>query len=262
MVVADPFYLMVKHSGQTCKAEYLGPKKAVVSVTEDCVHSVDSSVSLGGKTVFSPSRSCLKHSLSDRENAFKLSHCKPSKEGDEVDFVQVKVSNNMYYVYCRGMTFVYGSSRHVECPSKVFKLPLTASFSLNGVTYKGQVMNLVYEEKEDPLLLEKVTWHLTPIVKWEEMEKVFPVFQPLDPNHWIHSDEGFWLSVGLAVIGVIVISGCITLSFIWCCMKINCQQQPNHVRSKNQRTLKMRNLAKKKKQELNSDSSSEISIHG
>jgi len=35
MVVADPFFLMVKHGGQICNAEYVGQKKVVVSVTED-----------------------------------------------------------------------------------------------------------------------------------------------------------------------------------------------------------------------------------
>jgi len=175
MVEADPFFLTVKHSEQTCRVDYVGSHKAVISTVEDCGHSVDASVTLGGKTLLSPASNCLKQSLSDRENAFKVSHCTPSKEGDEMDFVQVKVSNNMYYAYCPGMEFTYGSSRHVICPNKVFKLPLTATFTLSDITYQRQVMNLVYEENTDPLMIEKVNWHLTPVVKWDEIDRVFPI---------------------------------------------------------------------------------------
>ena len=105
----------------------------------------------------------------------------------------------------------------MKCPQKVFTLPLTATFTLNDVEYKGSVLNIVYQQKEDPLFIEKLNYHLNPQIKWHNLTaefddewrqnelkikqdlKALPVFQFSDKTHWTVW-EIILISVG-AIIG-------------------------------------------------------------
>jgi hypothetical protein len=187
IVEADPFFLMTKEKNQTCKITYHGPQNAMVSPNEDCIHAVDMGKESRGRMYFPHSRMCQTHkSVNNEKEWFGIRTCYPSKEGDETGFVQVKAYDNKLYLYCPGLNFTLGQTRVVACPNKVFTLPLTATFTLNGVAYQGRTMNMVYNEKEDPLLMEKLEWHLTPLIRWDKLNETFPVFTPLDRDHWNH----------------------------------------------------------------------------
>jgi len=193
IVEADPFILMVKQKGQTCKIIFDGPKNAMISPDEDCVYAVDLGTDYRGRVLFTPSHSCRNKTLGPNETTlFKMDTCTPSKEGDEKEFVQVKAYDNKFYIYCPGLEYQLEQKRVVKCPNRVFTLPLTVTFKLNNVTYKGQNINLVYNEKEDPLFFDKVEWHLTPTINWDELNKTFPVLEELDKNHWTRHNPEHW----------------------------------------------------------------------
>jgi len=120
---------------------------------------------------------------------------------------------------------------------------------------------LVYNEVQDPLLHEKLDWHLTPQMDWDNLNKIFPVFQPMDPHHWnTHNGHEIWTLTtvfisGFALVGLVVafkrILGCFRNG-----RKNSGGQKPNK--------------AKKPKDEVDcldqpqpeEDSNSEISIRG
>lgn len=216
IVEADPFFLMVREKGQICKVIYDGPQTALVSEQEDCVYSTGKDHR--GQYLVTPSTSCTKLSLYEKENGFKLDKCIPSEEGSAEAFIHVKAYNNFFYVYCPSFSFTFGMTRNVQCPLSVFKLPLSATFTLNNVTFQGQMLNLVYNEREDPLFLEKVTWHLTPLVNWDELNRTFPILSPLNSNHWGRgSDSDFW------IIMMAIGCGFILMGFIILWKKSNCK---------------------------------------
>ncbi len=184
IVEADPFVLMQKESNQTCKIEYHGPQNAMISPSEDCIYAVNMERESKGRIFFPHSQKCQVHeTVGSEKEWFGIQTCFPSKVGDEKSFIQLKAYQNKLYIYCPGSSYTLGGTREVKCPNRVFTLPLTSTFTLNNVTYYGKMMNLVYSEHEDPLLLEKLDWHLTPTVNWDSLNTTFPVFQPLDPDH-------------------------------------------------------------------------------
>jgi hypothetical protein len=61
--------------------------------------------------------------------------------------------------------------RTTECPEKVFTLPLSLNFSINGVKYSGEVLKIIFQQKEDSMLIEHVKWHLTPEINWNDLTK-------------------------------------------------------------------------------------------
>ena len=65
-------------------------------------------------------------------------------------------------------------------------------------------------KRDDPLLVEKLTWHLTPVVKWDELDQTFPILTPLDPNHWMNNDNT-WIIIGLAVVVLVLLALCVIL---------------------------------------------------
>jgi hypothetical protein len=234
IVKADPFFLMLKEDNQTCKITYHGPENALISPEEDCVHAVDMGKETRGRIFFPHSQKCQPQISNKNEKQwFGLQNCYPSKEGDEVDYIQVKAYQNRLHIYCPGVEYTLGQTRVVKCPNKVFTLPLTATFTLNNMTYQGRTMNLVYNEKEDPLFKEKLEWHLTPIINWDSLNQTFPIFKPLDHDHWKKADSQFWtiICVGSAGFGII------GLILIWKKMRGLCQRR-NPPRRKGRRTSK------------------------
>jgi len=196
---ADPFDLMVRENGKTCRIVYDGPKNAMLSNQEDCLYATDMGKDPKGRVLMAHNLQCIRDSSLDEKEAFKMDKCQPSKEGDEVDFVQIKAHGDNFHIYCPGMKYILGDKREVYCPNKVFTLPITATFTLNDVTYRGSILSLVYREQEDPLLNEQIHWHLTPLVNWENLNKTFPILKAMDGNHWKKDDN-----VGLTTTTIIL----------------------------------------------------------
>ena len=201
IVEADPFMLMKRKNNQICTMLYKGPKTAIISKEEDCVYAIHTERSPVGKIPLSPSLECKPElSFSENEEYFKEHAC---GQMTEKDFVQVKVYNNMYYIYCAGSTYIMGK-RNVTCPDKIFMLPLTATFKIGNVEYKGSVLNIVYKQTEDPLFVEKVQWHLNPHVKWENLSQTFDEEWKKNEAR-IHSDN-FYYHSGTNIIMWLVIA--------------------------------------------------------
>ncbi|CAG7687069.1 unnamed protein product [Allacma fusca] len=60
---------------------------------------------------------------------------------------------------------------------------------IDDITCRGDILNLIYKEKNEPLLHEKINWHLTPEVNWDELNKTFPILTEMDHNHWNAAHE-------------------------------------------------------------------------
>ncbi len=64
----------------------------------------------------------------------------------------------------------------MKCPLKVFTLPLSITFTLNEVEYKGNILQVIYREREDPFLKEHVDWHLNLQLNWSSLAKELDSF--------------------------------------------------------------------------------------
>ena len=224
-VEADPFDVMVKDGNLTCRLKYTGPTIATLSLDEDCIYETHMEVPKS-KLALATSQRCSNSSFLKREETYyKAEKCKASKTGDEKEYIQVKIFNNQYHIYCPNSEYVIGK-RTVECPQKVFTLPLSLTFTLNEVEYKGNVLQIVYREKEDPYLVEHVNWHLNPRIDWsnltaeieedwklsnqriEEEAKLIPVFE--------FQDNGLEWSTYL----LLTIAGILTVALMTLCVVV------------------------------------------
>ena len=166
IVEADPFKLTKRDGNLTCVYEYIGPKQAILSLQEDCLYALSTEKAPVGLPLAS-SLTCKPHlSFTEKDDYFKISSCRPSEKDDWQHYTQVKVFDNKYHIYCAGGEYYLGK-RKVKCPSYIFTLPLSATFSLNNAEYKGNVLSVVYQQQEDPLYLEQINWHLHPFVNWQ-----------------------------------------------------------------------------------------------
>ncbi|OXA41421.1 hypothetical protein Fcan01_23899 [Folsomia candida] len=224
----DPFFLMVKDKGQMCKLVYNGPRTALVSRKEECVFSAGRDFQ--GK--FMANTRCKNFSDYEKRSVFKLDSCVPMEEGNEEIFIQVKAYNNDFYAYCPGFTFTFGLTRR-------------------------HMLNLVFNEKEDPLFLEKVTWHLTPIVNWDELNKTFPYLAPLNADHWERErNRDFWIMI--CILGAVFLT--ILLIVLWEKLRSKCVEKKRHACTCNHRQdSEMRTLRGNNPEDAES---SEESIHG
>jgi len=158
-VEADAFDLMIKQNNNTCRLTYNGVKVAILSIEEDCVYETHLENAVH-KTALATSQKCKTDSTSNAENSnYRLQKCKTSVDGDEKEFVQVKIYDGKYYVYCPGLYYILGK-RSVKCPQSVFTLPLSLTFTLDNVEYRGNVLKVIYRELLDPLLSVHINWHL------------------------------------------------------------------------------------------------------
>ncbi|CAG7831007.1 unnamed protein product [Allacma fusca] len=103
---------------------------------------------------------------------FEVERCKITKTGDEKKFIQVKIFENKYFIYCAGSQYTVGK-KNINCPEEVFTLPLSATFTLNEIEYKGSILKIFWREKQDPLLTEQANWQLNPNMKWSNLTAEF-----------------------------------------------------------------------------------------
>ncbi|CAL8134718.1 unnamed protein product [Orchesella dallaii] len=213
----DPFDLMLKKRNQTCRLKYVGPRLAIMSSTEDCIYAVQTEKAPVGKLPLSSSLSCKPHlSFKKDDNMYRTETCKKSEEGDEHDYARVKVFDNKYFVYCPNGVYFLGK-REVKCPNYVFTLPLSATFTLNNVEYQGKVLSIVYHQKEDPLFIEKINWHLSAGVKWDNLTEQFEddwnhnaeEVSKIEKVHFIYLEENAWWTTG--IIGVMLFGSLIAV---------------------------------------------------
>jgi Reverse transcriptase (RNA-dependent DNA polymerase)/gag-polypeptide of LTR copia-type/GAG-pre-integrase domain len=169
---ADSFELMERSNNLTCRLKYTGPTIATVSLHEDCVYESYLKDPYSKISLSSSLRCRNDSNFRNKENYFKSVSCKATKVGDELDFIQVKILDNRYHVYCPGSVYSIGK-RIIDCPGRVFTLPISLTFYLNHVEYKGNVLEIVYKEREDPLLTEHINWHLNPRVNWHNLTDDF-----------------------------------------------------------------------------------------
>jgi len=166
-VEADAFNLMVRKDNNTCVLKYNGPTVATVSIEDDCVYETFLE-NTKNRVAIPTSQQCTNSSFKGEESYFKVDKCTPTKSGDEKPFVQVKIYDNQYFVYCPKGTYMIGK-RSVNFPESVFTLPLSLTFTLNEVQYQGNVLKVVYREKEDPMLTQHLNYHLNPRINWSNL---------------------------------------------------------------------------------------------
>lgn len=169
-LTADPFFLMLKRDNLTCRMEYSGPTVATLHVGEECVYDTYYEKAHNNIEMTTSNKCRNESSFSNGGKLYKIEKCQISAIGDEKEFVQVKILDSLYHVYCPGGEYLVGK-RRVKCPDKVFTLPLSLTFTLNEVEFKGNILRVVYKEREDPLFSELVNWHLNPRVNWSHLSE-------------------------------------------------------------------------------------------
>jgi hypothetical protein len=194
-VEADQFDLMARNETTTCRLKYVGPLVATISVEEDCVYETRMERPLTNLdlTILS---SCKNNSFDESDQYYRIDRCKDSVAGDEKEFIQVKFFNNEYHIYCYGSFYTIGN-REVECPETVFALPLSLTFTLNDVIYKGSMLKVIYQEPEDHYLREHIDHHLnkkivTSNLSAELMKDWTDTKNQIDEYY----DGGFWYGNG------------------------------------------------------------------
>ena len=242
IVEADPFEIMIKKENMTCKMEYTGPEVAVMSDTEDCVYNTYRNTGYTHRLPLTTSLKCNNRTSLEKENYFKINNCKMSRLNEEKDFVQIKIYDNKYFIYCPGSSYEIGR-RTVKCPLKVFTLPLTATFTLNEIEYQGSVLNIVYQQREDPLFIEKLNWHLTPGLNWFNLtagfeedwrineQKIKQDMKTLTVFHFQDQDQWTFMQIIVVVMSLVII-GFLVLCIIKLVKGKNCKQGGKRVEDK------------------------------
>ena len=174
-VEADPFALMTRNKSRTCALKYSGPTLATVSVEEDCVYETHNEKPRNNLELATLSSCKNSSSFQSIDPYFRLDRCRMTAEGDERNFVQVKFYDDEYYIYCAG-THYFIKKRKIECPPNVFTLPLSLTFTLNEVEYKGSILKLIHREREDPFLKNHINWHLNPHLNWSNIAEELGAF--------------------------------------------------------------------------------------
>jgi hypothetical protein len=167
-VEADPFNLMFKNETSTCNLKYTGPIMATISIEEDCVYETHNEKPRNNLELATLSKCRNSSSFRNVDTYFRKDKCKASAPEDEKEFIQVKFFDREYHVYCPGTYYSIGI-RQVKCPLTVFTLPLSITFTLNDVEYKGNILKVIYREREDPFLKEHINWHLKPHLNWSSL---------------------------------------------------------------------------------------------
>jgi len=122
IVESDPFFFMVQNANQTCRIRitYHGPKNAMVSHNEDCVHAVGMEPEARGRLYLPNLLKCQGRKNTLQENDwFGALKCNPAKEGGELPFVQLKTHHNRLHIYCPGHSFTLGEKRKLMYPNQV-----------------------------------------------------------------------------------------------------------------------------------------------
>lgn len=209
LVEADPFLLHYQTEDKTCSMEYTGPKTAIVSKDNDCVYAVNVRKS---DIIISRFHKCTRESrLPDSSKYFTLQKCEKRQQNDSWNFVQVKLFDAHYYIYCAGNNFTIGS-RTPACKNETFIIPVGTNFAFNEHYFKAGENRINHHEILDPSISHRANWHLQPHLDIDdivnEIEKN-PVLQ--DENlkdstrvhHWQIANGAILL---LVLIGIVVLA--------------------------------------------------------
>ena len=104
-VEADPFDIMIKKENSTCRIKYEGPKAAIISNDEDCVYATHVNSGYSESLSLAASLKCNNRSSFGEGDYYKIEKCTVSKSSDEKDFVQAKIYDNKYFMYCPGLNY-------------------------------------------------------------------------------------------------------------------------------------------------------------
>jgi hypothetical protein len=130
-IEAEPFTLMMKKNNSTSSLRYVGPTVATISEEEDCVYKTHMETPKE-RVGFALTQSCSNSTLRDQDKMYQTESCHSSHAGDEKDFLQVKIFDGKYHIYCLNSKYSIGK-RTLDCPQRVFTLPLSLTFTLNEV---------------------------------------------------------------------------------------------------------------------------------
>ncbi len=199
--------------------KYTGPTIATLSVSEDCIYDTQHERAKNNLDLTILSKCKNSSSFNNEDSYFQPEKCKAAKSGDEKEFIQVKFYDNEYHIYCFGNSYLIGK-REVKCHQKVFTLPLSITFTLNEVEYNGNILKVIYREREDPLMMEHVNWHLTPQLNWSDL--VTEVEKDWENNEEIILEESknlkefeFRTPTGLSTTEIVLISAGTLLGGTW-----------------------------------------------
>ncbi|CAL8095938.1 unnamed protein product [Orchesella dallaii] len=210
LIEADPFRLMLRKNNQTCSVKYNGPENVILSLKDHCIYPVDVRHSIKEDILIAPDHGqCADtSSISDNTKYFMVEHCVDQHPHDERDYVQVKLNDDAYHIYCPESEITI-DERTQKCPSYVFMLPINSKFKINGVNFVSSKVTLEHSETWDPILTMRANYHLRPTVNWDDLllgeGDMVPDF-PRSHSELEHiTSYGFWAFI-LAVLILVVVA--------------------------------------------------------
>jgi hypothetical protein len=215
LIEADPFDIMLKQKNQTCHVKYTGPRHMIVSTVNGCAVAANLKIPVAQDLILSPSHGCMPQSEIPTETKyFTVERCDLQHPNDEYSYVQIKPFHGSNHVYCPGSTLeIFGKNE--SCPEEVFLLPMTASFRINGMEYKGSQVHLDHQEKVDPLFTMKTNWQLQPRLNFTDLRN-HPLLSPFrDVQSYSQSQTTQLLMWTVVALGLIIVTLIVLLSICY-----------------------------------------------
>ena len=166
---ADAFKLMARTNLTTCSLSYVGPPKLIVNLKNDCTYAINSRYTSDTDLSLIPKHGCRPgRVMPNNTKYFAKDHCVKRQEGDEKDFVQVKLFIDRNIVFCPERIFEV-NGRSQLCPDLPFYVPANVSFKINNVEYQTHRLYVEQQVKVDPLLTFRANHDLSPKIRLDEI---------------------------------------------------------------------------------------------
>ena len=82
---------------------------------------------------------------------YSVSHCSPTHEGDEDDFLSIKHYHNNVFMYCPYKTIKI-REREFACPQdKIIQLPTKTDFQIDNDLYQYSQLRIIHRQISDPI---------------------------------------------------------------------------------------------------------------
>ena len=201
---AQPFTLLTRNDTHTCEQMYSGERYIMFN------HSSVGCPVFTFNQVEGDLYYRVKPRCDDREETWETVKCRLNT-AIQPDRVQVRPYLSDVYVYCYpDSIFIFGE--RITCPNYVFKLPLSAKFTINDFTYQGSEQQIISTMFKDRMMMEIINLH----VKQPSDSHWFKLKTEKEIEH-LHTRAYTHAFYPLATVISFFILGCCARRFYVCC---------------------------------------------
>lgn len=220
---ADPFKMMARiNENTTCSIKYDGPEKVIFSEKENCLYPINKQYTSSSDMVLIPRGNCKRDQFNSKSTSYYVhDYCKPRKEQDQENFIQIKHYGNANYIYCPESK-IEVDGRTKNCPNLPFKLPLYYEFKINDLEYSVDKLYVEMKAQTDTVLSFRANREMKPSIKIQEIlqeikeaEELVKKSEEIQINDFIDGYSHFSIPLIILSSGLTVILIAIVLIFIY-----------------------------------------------